>query len=145
MTDEWKKIFISPQKFHDDIIKLTNLIPKNKYKYVTGIPRGGLIPATYISHFCELEFISYRAEIFKFFEEKLSEILLVDDLTDTGLAITEIISYINSPYINPIDTAVVYYKPRSAVNPTYYVEEVKNSDWLVFPFEQSDETPNREV
>jgi len=137
MTEEWNKIFITPQKFHDDIIKLCNIIPKDKYKYVIGLPRGGCIIAVYISHFCDLDYFEF--EDFKHLDD-LTNVIIADDLVDTGktlkdLQVTE----------EQIDTAVVYYKPRSIIKPTYYVEEFKNTDWIVFPYEKIDEIPNREI
>jgi len=138
MTNKtWNKYFISPQKFHDDIIELCNLIPKNKFKYVLGIPRGGSIIAVYVSHHCNLAYIEHGNIICV---DDLDEILVVDDLVDTGR--TWNVDY----FEHKLDCfATLYYKPRSIVKPTYYVEEFKNSDWLVFPFEKPDEIPNREV
>ena len=128
---EWNKVFITPQKFHDDIIKLCNMIPKYEYEFVKGVPRGGLILATYISHYCELKFIN--ANEFPFNQSK---ILIVDDLTDSGITLEK---------FKKFDTAVLYYKPRSSVKPTYFVEQSPNDQWIVFPYERPDEEPNREI
>jgi len=134
---DWKKVFITPQKFHDDIIELCNLIPKGKYKSVIGLPRGGCIAAVYISHFCNLKY--FKFEDFQYMDD-FSEVLVIDDLVDTGKTLKDL-----QEGEEHFDTGVVYYKPRSVVVPTYYVEEFKNSDWIVFPFEKADEEPNRET
>jgi len=136
MTD-WKKVFITPQKFHDDIIELSKLIPKGKYKYVIGLPRGGCIAAVYLSHYCDLEYFEF--EDFQHMDG-FSEALIVDDLVDTGKTLKDL--QFGEEHFN---TAVVYYKPRSVVIPTYFVKQVENSDWIVFPYEKPDEVPNREA
>ena len=133
---EWNKIFITPQKFHDDIIKLCNMIPKDKYNYVCGVPRGGVIIAIYVSHYCNITFSEYE-EID--YIDSNETILIVDDLTDTGKTLKE---FQNN---EQFETAVLYYKPRSIIKPTYFVEHSDNDQWIVFPYEKPDEEPNREI
>jgi len=60
MKKEWSKTFITPQKFHDDILKLAQLIPKDKYSLMVGIPRGGYIIAVYLSHYFDLAWIGFE-------------------------------------------------------------------------------------
>lgn len=132
MTADWKKVFISPQKFHDDIIKLCDLIPKNKYKNLCAIPRGGLIIGVYLSHYLDIPMITSKKDI------NSKDTLIVDDILDTGVTLKE---YSEKKF----DTAVIYYKPRSVVVPTYYAEITENSNWITFPFEKADEEPNRKV
>jgi len=138
-VNNWKKIFITPQKFHDDIIKLAKLIPKNKYQYVIGLPRGGCIAAVYISHFCDLDYFEF--EDLRHISD-ISKVLIVDDLVDTGETLKNIKQ---GEREIKFDSAVIYYKPRSIVIPTYFVEQVNNSDWIIFPYEKPDEIPNRNV
>ena len=136
MTKEWNKIFITPQKFHDDILKLVQLIPKDKYTLMVGIPRGGYIIAVYLSHYFDLTWMDF--ENFRKFQKYSNKesVLIVDDIADTGNTLKG---------FNKFDCATLYYKPRSIVRPTYYIEEFKNSDWVVYPFEKPEEIPNREV
>jgi len=129
MEKEWNKIFITPNQFQNDIIALSKLIPENEFKNIYGIPRGGSIVEVYLSHFCKLNVTSKQSIAFL-------ETLIVDDIADTGLTLT---SYKN------FKIATVYYKPRSKIKPDYYVREVNNSDWIVFPWECNQEIPNREV
>lgn len=133
---EWNKIFITPQKFHEDILKLAQLIPKNKYSLMVGIPRGGYIVAIYLSHYFNLSWIDFAS--FNQFKKysNISNILIIDDISDTGVTLKK---------FKEFDCATLYYKPRSIIKPTYFVEEFKDSDWLVYPFERTEEVPNREV
>lgn len=136
MNKEWDKIHISVQKFHNDILKLAQFIPKDKYRTIVGIPRGGYIIAVYLSHRFNLPWMDYN-----FFTRYLNyvekeTVLIVDDIADTGKTLYK---------LKGIDCATLYYKPRSIIKPTYYVGEFKNSEWVEFPYEISNEIPNREV
>jgi hypoxanthine phosphoribosyltransferase len=137
--NDWKKVFITPQKFHDDIIKLANMIPRNKYQCVIGLPRGGCIAAVYLSHFCDLEYFEF--EDLQHISD-IREALIVDDLVDTGKTLKNLKQ---GELEIKFDSAVVYYKPRSIVIPTYFVEQINNSDWIVFPYEKANEIPNRDI
>ena len=131
--NEWKKYFVTPEEFHNNIIKLANMIPKNKYENVYAIPRGGLIIGVYLSHYLD---IPLKLIYHSFYDLKLQSNLIVDDIADTGRTLLE---------FKDFDIATVYYKPRSIVKPTYYAEECSNDRWIVFPFEKAEEEPNREV
>jgi len=143
---EWNKYFITPEEFHNNILKLAAKIPKGKYEYVYPIPRGGLIIGVYLSHYLELEFMNIidfhlsgiENNIKRTKKVETQKILIVDDLVDTGLTLEPLMK-------DGFDIATIYYKPRSIVKPTYYIEEIPNYQWVVFPFEKSDEIPNREV
>lgn len=134
---QWQKTIITPQKLHDDIIKLCKMIPKNNFNFVFGIPRGGLVISVYVSHYCGLEIVS-EGEIFHL--PNPSKVLIVDDIVDTGKTWDE--QYSNDGFET---LAVLYYKPRAICVPTYYVEEVSNDEWVVYPWEKNDEEPNREM
>ena len=142
---EWNKVFITPQKFHNDIITLCNMIPKNKYKFVWGIPRGGSIIAVYISHYCEG--IDYLESGEGVIVDLIPETLIVDDLTDTGATLKDFaeVEVTSTGELIVQDTAVLYYKLRSTFKPTYFVEQSPNDQWIVFPYEKPDEEPNREI
>lgn len=130
---EWKKYFVTAEEFHNNIIKLANMIPKNKYKDIYAIPRGGLIVGVYLSHYLDIPlYTKYFSEIHS------SSTLIVDDIADTGRTLMNF-------QLMKFDIATVYYKPRSIVKPTYYAEECSNDRWIVFPFEKAEEEPNREV
>ena len=85
-------------------------------EHVYGIPRGGLPIATYIAHQLNLELI-FQISSFR-------RTLIVDDIADTGQSLKKYTRY---------KTATLFYKKRSVVKPTVFVEEVE--DWIVFPYE----------
>lgn len=129
--NEWCKFRDNPEEFHDMILELIKKIPLNKYKNIFAIPRGGIIIGVYLSHHLEIPMITDKNDI-------TQETLIVDDLADTGTTLKEFAE-------NNFDIATIYYKTRSTVVPTYYVDQCPNNFWIVFNWEKPDEIPNREV
>jgi len=128
---KWNKRIMSVVGFQEAVHTLADKIPKGKYQYVFGIPRGGLIVAVYLSHRLNLELLTDRS--MEMIEDPDS-ILVVDDLVDTGKTL--------KTYDIHFDTATIFYKPRSEIIPTYFIYETE--DWVIFPYENPDEKPNRE-
>lgn len=65
-------------------------------------------------------------------------ILLVDDLVDSGVSLSESINWLKTKYpdkITEIRTAVIWYKSTSIKTPDYYVEYLPNNPWIHQPFE----------
>jgi len=98
-----------------------------KIKTIYGIPRGGLPIAVHLSHIMKWSFATNP------FDELYENILIVDDIADTGLTLKK--------YGNLYLTATLFYKARSSVKPDFYVEET--TKWIVFPWEDITEIPNR--
>lgn len=130
MADQWKKEYVSWSQFDGMVHILARKIRASKIDYVSivGIPRGGNIISVCLSHILEIP-------VWSSIYFTIRPILVVDDLTDTG----KTLSGIQGPNI---DTATLYHKTRSALEPTYYVYKTEN--WIVFPWEQINEQPNRE-
>lgn len=110
-----------------DIIKFSDQYKSGKYKYIYGIYRGGLPIAVHLSHHLNLPLIKTFEHI-----TKPSEVLIVDDICDTGKTLEEFKGH---------DTATLYYKDRSTVKPTYYVNTTNK--WVIYPWEHENEVPNR--
>lgn len=131
---EWNKYKITAEQFEKDILKLVNMISKrnHSYKGLYPIPRGGMVVGVYLSHYLDLPIIYNWHEVIK-----TKNVLIVDDILDTG--------YTLETFEDNFHTAVVYYKPRSMIVPTYFAEQIPDDRWIVFPFEKFDEEPNREI
>jgi len=69
-----------------------------------------------------------------------SKVLLVDDLADSGITLKKSIDWLQHIYgfylDEPIRTAVIYYKSVSNYEPDYYIDYLKNSPWIHFPYEK---------
>ena len=89
-----------------------------RIKSVTGIERGGLIPAVMISHKLN---IPYVTKINK-------DTLVIDDICDSG----ETLSNIVAGY-----TATLHYKKTASFTPDFYSKEV-GDEWIVYPWERTD-------
>ena len=87
-------------------------------KSITGIERGGLIPAVMISHKLN---IPYVTKINK-------DTLVIDDICDTGETLKNTVAGY---------TATLHYKPTASFTPDFYAKQV-GTEWLVYPWERKD-------
>ena len=126
-----EKEFWSYSDYETLMRKLVTKLKNNKrMKYIRnvyGIPRGGLPIAVHLSHFLKLNFLTNP------FDKMHEETLIVDDIADTGITLKKY----GSLYL----FATLFYKPRSEVKPDFYL--IETTKWIVFPWETSDEIPNR--
>ena len=87
---------------------------------VTGIARGGLIPAVMVSHKLGLPYVDYA----------LPNTLVIDDIADSGATL------LKAPGVY---TAVLHYKPHtSCFKPSIWAEDYKGDKWLLYPWERTD-------
>ena len=128
----WKDI----ENVIDKVVeKIENLEKKPFYLY--GIPRGGLIPATWISHKTGIKYQQINsAQISKMAD--LSHILIIDDICDSGKTVKEIRE--NYPKVK---VACLYYKENEVAKPDIY-GEIVGDGWLVFPWEENEKIGNRD-
>ncbi len=132
--NEWVKRRVNISDYHQAIMELISKLPKGKYDHVYGIPRGGLIIATYIAYQTDMELmVEYGLHIPK------EKVLVVDDLADTGITLEP---FVEADYT----TATLFRKCRSTVQPTFCVHnDISDNYWIVFPYETDDEEINREI
>lgn len=70
------EMFIDFNTFQDRVIKIAKQIKRNKkIKDIFGIPRGGLIPAVYLSHLTKKPITA---------NPKAGETAIIDDVIDSG-------------------------------------------------------------
>lgn len=114
------KTYISWDDINVLVEDLCNRIKESgiQVKSITGIERGGLIPAVMISHKLS---IPYVTKINK-------DTLVVDDICDTGVTLKRSIAGY---------TATLHYKPTAVYTPTFYAKEV-GKEWIVYPWERKD-------
>lgn len=92
-------------------------------KGVYGIPRGGLVPAALVAGALGLELV----------DEPGPHVLVVDDLVDSG---TTLARYLSPHRAVPVDA--LYRKPHAPAHLAPMAVEAEG--WLVFPWEQGDES-----
>lgn len=123
------------------------LVEQNTPKKIIGVARGGLIPATILSHLLKdvpLIPINYSSKKGKGDNKNHSNelpniknetILIVDDIVDTGHSMLEIVKHFKQFSSNVI-TASLYYKFGAVYTPDFYMEKIpKDSNWIVMPWE----------
>ena len=87
-------------------------------KSITGIERGGLIPAVMISHKLNIPYVN---KINK-------DTLVVDDICDSGETLKNTVAGY---------TATLHYKKTASFTPDFYSKEV-GEEWIVYPWERND-------
>ena len=142
------KTFYNYDNFLDDVKILSKKIKNYNPDCLVAIARGGLT----LSHFLgeklnirdvyTINSIHYEGEkkldtfIIKNIPDLSShkKILLIDDISDTGETLKEIISILKTKYPQiEIKTATIFYKKDSLVIPDFKVRIAKN--WIVFFWE----------
>jgi len=97
--------------------------------YVTGIPRGGLIPAVIFSHKYDIPFIELHTACWGQEHDSVKErIIIFDDISDTG---DTFLKYTQHKFI----TAALAYRRTSRFIPTLIGQTIYDDHWMVFPWE----------
>ena len=133
------KIILSWDDIKDVVDKVVEKIDNLEKKpfYIYGVPRGGLIPATWISHKTGIKYQQINpVQISKMAD--LSHILIIDDICDSGKTVKEIRE--NYPKVK---VACLYYKETASETPDIY-GEIVGDEWLVFPWEENEEIGKRD-
>ncbi|WP_375197188.1 phosphoribosyltransferase [Sphingobium sp.] len=121
--------------------------------YLVGIGRGGLVPATYLSHATGLAMLSVdmSAKLPDFGEALLTRLaeraaagarlLFVDDINDSGRTINHVrhvLTQAGAPPSEAMRFAVLMDNVRSGASVDYRAETIDRAvtkDWFVFPWE----------
>ena len=133
------KIFLSWNNIEalvDNLAEQINKMDKKPF-YIYGVPRGGAIPAVWLSHKTGIDYYQLNsAQISK--TADLSHILIIDDICDSGETIKKLKE--NFP---KCQTATLYYKETAIEKPDIY-GEIVGEEWIVFPWENNEEVGNRD-
>ncbi len=146
--------YVSWSDIENMIDNLARQIEKSGFKVdvIVGILRGGIIPAKLISDELGVEDIGViEIKFYKGIGErghkpylrqpltlsvKEKNVLIVDDVSDTGLTLNLAVNVVNLYSPKKLRTATLYIKPWTKMIPDYYS---KISDkWIVFPWEKKE-------
>lgn len=127
-----EKVFLSWNWVDQQVSTLTGYINDSvtDLKYVTGIPRGGLIPGAYLSHALDLKYIQYE-EAKNLPANLRAQVLVVDDICDSGYTLLDTMEF-------GFKTATLSLRYSSPFMPDFYGEKIMDDRWLVFPWEKID-------
>jgi len=116
------KVYLTWEQIDTLVIILKNKVLDKlpEIDSVTGIARGGLIPAVMLSHKLKLPYTNLVGP----------NTLVVDDICDSGKTIKE------APGVY---TATLHYKSSAIAKPNVYANLLVNENqWLVYPWENED-------
>lgn len=133
-------------------IEVDNFVPDS----ILAIARGGWFPARvlsdiYSSQEIDVDIISITTKFYTTIGKTKSRplllqhlsqslfdqaILIVDDVSDSGETLNFVKGYAKHMGAREVKVACVFYKPKTIVMPDYYVGEVPNDTWIVFPYER---------
>jgi xanthine phosphoribosyltransferase len=114
--------------------------------HVVAIPRGGLIPATYIAHQLDVRNIYTLEEFLGMIKENILprvekyRILLIDDISDTGVALLKaeerLSDYLTSDeYRFEITPVTLMERHSTNYSPSCCARVIKHNKWMIFPWE----------
>ena len=160
-----EKTFLNWENIQEDCKVLADKLSEQNFSCIIGIANGGMIPATLLAKYLKVDKLlsanlkSYQddkprdgahstkdvVKVISFPDwgelKKEKKVLIVDDLSDTGLTLREIKqmdNIINQEREDKEDCWVystLYYKPKTVLAPDYTVREFNNDEWIVFPWE----------
>ena len=145
-----KSKYFEKEDFIDSLNKIVEQIENSNWSpnVIISINRGGCVPGIYLSHRLNLKHKvidiqlrdSNRSPDFKLVKQKIKRfdnILLVDDINDSGKTLKTIYDLNNSSKI--IYNATLIYNQESKVKTHFYGKMIKRSEdknWYVFPWEE---------
>ena len=126
------KVFLSWNWVDEQVVKLGDTIKDSvsEFTHITVIPRGGLIPGAYLSHYLGIKYIPY-SDAKQLPINVRSNVLVVDDICDSGLTLVEADAF-------GFRTASLSLRYSSSFIPDFYSEKIEDDRWLVFPWERVD-------
>jgi hypoxanthine phosphoribosyltransferase len=130
-----KKVFLEWGWIDQQVTTLGEIIKESvsEFAYISGIPRGGLIPGAYLSHYLGMKYIPYN-EAKQLPIGFRKQVLVVDDICDSGMTLLEASEF-------GFQTAALSMRYSSPFIPEFYSIKIETDDWLVFPWEKLDSVP----
>ena len=117
---------------------------------IVGIGKGGLIPGVILAESFECTLLNYGVRSYNgYSKENVVEyqpiedfnvlrdanVLIVDDIADTGTTFAYAVKKFRKNFCERITTASVFYKPKSEFKPDHIALETSNDIWIVQPWE----------
>lgn len=148
------KLFYSFSELEQDLHDINHQMVVQKFspEVIIGPGRGAYIPGVMLSHYWNVPFKGFEWQTRDGAEQNVdqlnaildkhvhSNILLVDDINDTGDTLCSIMKVINDAMtFSDIRTATLFCKTQSQYSDVdFYARELTpdNDPWIVFPYEE---------
>lgn len=154
-----EKLYYTNENMKIDLHKMIAEIKANPLQpdFIVGIARGGLIPATYLSHALDIPLLTMRyslrdhavQERFEFIIQQLKagkRLLFVDDICDEGHTLAQIWDIVrercddkNLGWTRAESAVLINNLGQDHFKPTYVGTEINKATdpvWVVFPWEE---------
>lgn len=139
------KLFLTWDDVESHTKALSELLKsKGSWNKLVCITRGGLMPAALLSRYLDIKYVdticlsSYDAtdkqgqlEVIKYLRSNDSDILVIDDLVDTGKSFIKAKEFLPNAHL-----ACIYAKPNGKSFIDTYKTDIPQTTWIVFPWEQ---------
>ncbi len=145
------RVYYTNNQIKSYILTIARQMYKDNYHpdYIVGIARGGIVPATMLSHYLEIPMYVLNKEESNFWipEDALegSKILVIDDINDTGATLQTLKNEWKSNQGDwesilgfNVKFAVCIDNESSEQAVDYYghsINKLENPEWCVFPWE----------
>ncbi len=137
------------QQLDEDCMLLVKKIRQYNPKTIVALARGGLTLGVKLSHLLHKPLMIISAKAYN--ENKKitntivlnssytaplqSPVLIVDECVDSGTTLKIVADHFETLGVE-VRTAILIYKKQSKIKPDYYIKEMDNKTWTVFPWEK---------
>jgi hypoxanthine phosphoribosyltransferase len=118
--------------------EILSLIGDEKFTSILCCGRGGLVPSAYLAHALGIKTVHHLPtgntvppETFRT-NGLGNKVLIVDDISDTGDTLTEMVKHISIPY----KTAVLYERITTSFRCDYVGQPITHNNWITFDWEK---------
>ncbi len=145
IAPSWDEVLAKSIKLAENIRKTERF----QFDCIIGVSRGGLALTRIMSDLLDIQNVMItRCEYYTDIGEKKKKpvitqkiqgnisgrnVLVVDDVADTGESLLVIKSYLESKRPNQVKIATIFIKPWCKVMPDYFVS--RTDAWIIFPWE----------
>lgn len=149
-----KQLKFSWQEFREycEIVTIAIINQKKSYSQIIAIARGGFYFGDYLSRRLNLPLSVIVTQSYtqdnqqeklllgnlSYITHPVQKVLLVDDLLDTGVTMTQTKAMLENTWGVEVDTAVIWQKFHSQFKADYYHSITPSDYWIKQPFEIMD-------
>ena len=139
-------------QIYDMLVSLAARIRSQRYEpdVIVGVSRGGWPPARIMSDLLENSNVAnMKVEFYKDIgvrserpritqpvtaEVKGKEVLVVDDVSDTGHSLKVVANHLRKKGTKDLKVCTIYVKPKSVFRPDFFAKSTRK--WIIFPWER---------
>lgn len=135
-----KQLYINDKQVKGYLLEIFRQMSLDNFKpdVVVGLVRGGSVPANYVSQYFDIPCLMLNKDFDSISLEGYKKVLVIDDINDSGTALTEVNDYFYSLGINDVKYATLLSNEGSAFTVDYQgtsINKIEDPCWVVFPWE----------